>query len=54
MQLTTLFARKTWNYGWVVIGTLLVIDAVVTGVVFNLDIMLPLTNNGLGTNLRWG
>jgi hypothetical protein len=52
MRLTTLFAKKTWNYGWVVIGTLVVIDAMVMGVTFTLGIMLPVISNDLGMDLR--
>jgi hypothetical protein len=43
--LTTLFAKKTWNYGWMAIGILLAIDAMVRGVTFVFDIMLPVISN---------
>jgi hypothetical protein len=52
--LTTLIARKTWNYRWAAIEGLLVIDAVVVGVSFILDIMLPVIRNDLGMELRQG
>lgn len=51
-QLTTLFTKKTWNYGWVAIGTLLVIDAMVMGTTFTLGIMLPVISNDLGMDIR--
>ena len=33
---------RTWNYGWVVVGTFLAIDAMIMGITFSLGLMLPL------------
>jgi methionine salvage enolase-phosphatase E1 len=53
MQLTTLFAnKKIRKHGLVIIWTLLAIDATIMGVTFVIDIMFPIINNDLGTNLR--
>lgn len=52
MRLFNLTGGKTLNYGWVVIGTLLVIDAIVMGVTFTMGIMLPVISDDLGISLH--
>jgi len=52
MGLKALLVRKGLNYGWVVIGTLMIIDAMVMGATFTLGIMMPVIGKDLGMDLR--
>lgn len=54
MRLFNLTGGKAPNYGWVVIGTLLVIDAIVMGVTFTMGIMLPVISDDLWDKLTSG
>ncbi len=42
---------RSWNYGWVVIGAFLAIDAAIAGVTFSLGIQLPLIAKDLNMSL---
>lgn len=51
MGLMNTSINKTWNYGWVIVGTLLLVDSLVTGVTFTLGLMLPSISRDLGLSL---
>jgi len=42
---------RTWNYGWVVVGAFLAIDAMIMGITFSLGLMLPLISDDLDMTL---
>ncbi len=42
---------RSWNYGWVVIGAFLAIDATIMGITFSLGLMLPLIIKDLDMTL---
>ena len=42
---------RTWNYGWVVVGTFLAIDSMIMGITFSLGLMLPLISDDLDMTL---
>jgi predicted MFS family arabinose efflux permease len=42
---------RTWNYGWVVVGAFLAIDAMIMGITFSLGLMLPLMIKDLDMTL---
>lgn len=43
--------RRSWNYGWVVVGAFLAIDATIMGITFSLGLMLPLIIKDLDMTL---
>jgi predicted MFS family arabinose efflux permease len=43
--------RRSWNYGWVVVGAFLTIDAMIMGITFSLGLMLPLIIKDLDMTL---
>jgi predicted MFS family arabinose efflux permease len=43
--------RRSWNYGWVVVGAFLAIDAMIMGITFSLGLMLPLIIKDLDMTL---
>jgi predicted MFS family arabinose efflux permease len=43
--------RRSWNYGWVVVGAFLTIDAMIMGITFSLGLMLPLMIKDLDMTL---
>jgi predicted MFS family arabinose efflux permease len=42
---------RSWNYGWVVVGAFLAIDATIMGITFSLGLMLPLMSKDLDMTL---
>jgi MFS transporter, DHA1 family, purine base/nucleoside efflux pump len=44
--------KNAFNYGWVVIGALLLIDSLVMGITFTLGIMMPVISRDLGMSLQ--
>ncbi len=42
---------RSWNYGWVVVGAFLAIDATIMGITFSLGLMLPLLIKDLDMTL---
>jgi len=42
---------RSWNYGWVVVGAFLAIDATIMGITFSLGLMLPLIIKDLDMTL---
>jgi MFS family permease len=43
---------KSANYGWVIIGALLVIDSLIMGVTFTLGLMMPRISHDLGMSIQ--
>jgi predicted MFS family arabinose efflux permease len=52
MRVNELIKAKPGNYGWVVIGALLVIDSLIMGVTFTLGLMMPRISSDLGMRIQ--